>query len=60
VCTGRALALTTIMTEIGGSALILTGYYHWPGAFRALGLIEAFLLVAWLDLHGAERDTADG
>ena len=83
-------ALATIVIELGGSLLILTGYYRWLGAlglagftliatfianrfweiappdrfmaengfFEHLGLVGGFLLVAWLDLREAERDTA--
>jgi uncharacterized membrane protein YphA (DoxX/SURF4 family) len=85
-----AATVATIVTELVGSALILTGIYRWLGAlwlagftlfatflanrfwemqppqrfmvensfFEHLGLIGAFLLVAWLDLrksHVASR-----
>jgi len=30
------------------------------GFFEHLGLVGGFLLVVWLDLRGAERDTAGG
>jgi uncharacterized membrane protein YphA (DoxX/SURF4 family) len=85
-------ALATIVIELGGSALILTGYYRWLGAlglagftliatfianrfweiappdrfmaengfFEHFGLIGGFLLVAWLDLREAERETCGG
>jgi uncharacterized membrane protein YphA (DoxX/SURF4 family) len=77
------LAVATIITEIGGSVLILTGFYRWIGAlwlaaftlmatfvanrfwqlpmpdrlmvengfFEHLGLVGAFVLVAWHDLR---------
>jgi uncharacterized membrane protein YphA (DoxX/SURF4 family) len=77
-----ATAAATIVTELAGSALVLTGVYRWLGAlglatftliatfvanrfwdiplpdrfmvensfFEHLGLIGAFLLVAWYDL----------
>src|SRR5882757_8706880 len=84
-----ASACATIVTELCGSALILTGVFRWLGAlwlagftllatflanrfwelapasrfmaenqfFEHLGLVGGFLLVAWLDLRDAERDT---
>ena len=83
-----AATAATIVTELVGSALILTGIHRWLGAlwlagftlfatfmasrfwemqapqrfmvensfFEHLGLIGAFLLVAWLDLR--KRDGA--
>jgi uncharacterized membrane protein YphA (DoxX/SURF4 family) len=78
-----AATAATIVTELAGSALILSGIYRWLGAlwlagftllatfvanrfwemepparfmiensfFERLGLVGAFLLVAWLDLR---------
>jgi uncharacterized membrane protein YphA (DoxX/SURF4 family) len=39
------LALATIVTELGGSALILTGFYRWLGALGLAGftLIATFI-----------------
>ena len=78
-----AIAGATIVTELVGSALVLSGFYRWLGAlwiagftliatfvanwfweipqpdrfmvenafFEHLGLVGAFLLVAWYDLQ---------
>jgi uncharacterized membrane protein YphA (DoxX/SURF4 family) len=82
-----AAAAATIVTQLVGSALVLTGFYRWLGAlwlagftiaatliahrfwemapperffaantfFEHLGLVGAFLLVAWLDLRSTGR-----
>jgi len=83
------MAVATIVTELCGSALILSGLLRWLGAlwlagftllatflanrfwelepasrfmaenqfFEHLGLVGGFLLVAWLDVRQAGRDT---
>ena len=83
------MAVATIITELCGSALILSGLLRWLGAlwlagftllatllanrfwelepasrfmaenqfFEHLGLVGGFLLVAWLDVRQAGRDT---
>jgi len=84
------MAVATIVTELCGPALILTGVFRWLGAlwlagftlsatfvanrfwelappsrfmaenqfFEHLGLVGGFLLVAWLDVRQAGRDTS--
>ena len=45
------ITVATIVTELGGSALILTGYYRWLGALWLAGFTLAATFVAnrfWL------------
>jgi uncharacterized membrane protein YphA (DoxX/SURF4 family) len=53
-----AAATATIVTELAGSALVLSGVYRWLGAH--LGLVGGFLLVAWLDLREGHAPSLGG
>ena len=40
------VAVATIVTELGGSGLILSGYYRWLGALWLAGFTSAATLIA--------------